>query len=110
MKDLGYGAGYSYDPDAPEGFSGDNYWPAEMEPATFYRPDYRGFEKRIAVRLAWWDECRRERRDGERLAVLTIATMQPCWIGRAASWGRVSQDLSILVVPVFSKKKYKQLN
>ncbi|MBB5706376.1 replication-associated recombination protein A [Sphingopyxis panaciterrulae] len=65
MKDLGYGAGYSYDHDAPEGFSGDNYWPAEMEPATFYRPVDRGFEKRIAERLAWWDERRRERRDGE---------------------------------------------
>jgi len=65
MKDLGYGAGYSYDHDAPEGFSGDNYWPDEMEPATFYRPVDRGFEKRIAERLAWWDERRRERREGE---------------------------------------------
>ncbi|WP_374526316.1 replication-associated recombination protein A [Sphingopyxis sp.] len=61
MKDLGYGAGYSYDHDAPEGFSGDNYWPDEMAPATFYRPVDRGFEKRIAERIAWWDERRRER-------------------------------------------------
>ncbi|UNK80916.1 replication-associated recombination protein A [Sphingopyxis granuli] len=62
MKDLGYGAGYSYDHDAPEGFSGDNYWPDDMEAATFYRPVDRGFEKRIAERLAWWDEHRRERK------------------------------------------------
>ncbi|AMG73920.1 replication-associated recombination protein A [Sphingopyxis granuli] len=62
MKDLGYGAGYSYDHDAPEGFSGDNYWPDDMEAATFYRPVDRGFEKRIAERLAWWDERRRERK------------------------------------------------
>ena len=61
MKDLGYGAGYSYDHDAPDGFSGDNYWPDDMEPATFYRPVDRGFEKRIAERLAWWDERRRAR-------------------------------------------------
>ncbi|GAO77669.1 MULTISPECIES: replication-associated recombination protein A [unclassified Sphingopyxis] len=58
MKDLGYGAGYSYDHDAPDGFSGDNYWPDNMAPATFYRPVDRGFEKRIAERLAWWDERR----------------------------------------------------
>ncbi|MDO9363598.1 MAG: replication-associated recombination protein A [Sphingopyxis sp.] len=61
MKDLGYGAGYSYDHDAPDGFSGDNYWPDEMTPIEFYRPVDRGFEKRIAERLAWWDERRRAR-------------------------------------------------
>ncbi len=61
MKDLGYGAGYSYDHDAPDGFSGDNYWPDEMTPAEFYRPVDRGFEKRIAERIAWWDERRRAR-------------------------------------------------
>ena len=64
MKDLGYGAGYSYDHDAPDGFSGDNYWPDDMEPAQYYRPVDRGFEKRIGERLAWWDARRRER-DGE---------------------------------------------
>ena len=61
MKDLGYGAGYSYDHDAPDGFSGDNYWPDDMTPAHYYRPVDRGFEKRIAERLAWWDERRRGR-------------------------------------------------
>ena len=60
MKDLGYGAGYAYDHDAPEGFSGDNYWPDEMKPVELYRPVDRGFEKRIAERMAWWDERRRE--------------------------------------------------
>ena len=65
MKDLGYGAGYSYDHDAPEGFSGDNYWPDEMDPATFYRPVDRGFEKRIAERLAWWDARRHGRGEGD---------------------------------------------
>ncbi|MDO9367228.1 MAG: replication-associated recombination protein A [Sphingopyxis sp.] len=61
MKDLGYGAGYSYDHDAPDGFSGDNYWPDDMAPVEFYRPVDRGFEKRIAERLAWWNERRRAR-------------------------------------------------
>jgi putative ATPase len=64
MKDIGYGKGYSYDHDAEGGFSGDNYWPEEMAPATFYKPTDRGFEKRIAERLAWWDE-RRQGKPGE---------------------------------------------
>lgn len=63
MKDLGYGAGYAYDHDAPDGFSGDNYWPDTMAPATFYRPVDRGFEKRVAERIAWWDERRRAARE-----------------------------------------------
>src|SRR3546814_348074 len=62
MKQVGYGRGYQYDHDAPEGFSGDNYWPEEMEPETFYTPVDRGFEKRIAERLAWWEERRAELR------------------------------------------------
>jgi putative ATPase len=62
MKDIGYGKGYTYDHDAPEGFSGDNYWPEEMEPQTFYTPTDRGFEKRVAERIAWWEERRAEAR------------------------------------------------
>lgn len=58
MKDIGYGAGYSYDHDSEEGFSGDNYWPDEIKPSEFYRPTDRGFEKRIAERMAWWQELR----------------------------------------------------
>jgi putative ATPase len=59
MKQIGYGKGYSYDHDQEGGFSGDNYWPEEMEPRTFYTPTDRGLEKRIAERMAWWDEQRR---------------------------------------------------
>jgi putative ATPase len=61
MKQVGYGKGYHYDHDAPEGFSGDNYWPEDMAPQTYYEPTDRGFEKRIAERIAWWEERRRER-------------------------------------------------
>jgi putative ATPase len=62
MKQVGYGRGYSYDHDAPEGFSGDDYWPEEMEPQSFYRPTDRGFEKRVQERIAWWEERRAEMR------------------------------------------------
>lgn len=61
MKDIGYGAGYEYDHDAPEGFSGADYWPDGMGAQVYYRPTDRGFEKRIAERIAWWDEQRRVR-------------------------------------------------
>ncbi|HEX8579980.1 MAG TPA: replication-associated recombination protein A, partial [Allosphingosinicella sp.] len=61
MKDVGYGKGYTYDHDAEGGFSGDNYWPNEMERQHFYKPTDRGFEKRLAERLAWWEEQRREK-------------------------------------------------
>jgi putative ATPase len=63
MKQIGYGKGYTYDHDAEGGFSGDNYWPEEMTPQTFYTPTDRGQEKRIAERMAWWDEMRGKRRD-----------------------------------------------
>ena len=58
MKDIGYGKGYAYDHDQQDGFSGANYWPEEMAPTRFYEPTGRGFEQRIAERMAWWDERR----------------------------------------------------
>ncbi|GLV20934.1 ATPase AAA [Sphingobium sp. TomMM35A] len=61
MKTIGYGKGYQYDHDDAEGFSGDNYWPEEMEPQTFFAPTDRGFEARIAERMAYWDRLRAER-------------------------------------------------
>lgn len=64
MKDIGYGKNYAYDHDSEGGFSGANYWPEEMSAQTFYRPTDRGYEKRVAERMAWWDEMRTRNRDG----------------------------------------------
>lgn len=64
MKDIGYGAGYAYDHDAPDGFSGANYWPEELPPQTFYRPVERGFEREVRKRLEWWDRKRQTSREG----------------------------------------------
>jgi putative ATPase len=61
MKDIGYGKGYAYDHDAEDGFSGDNYWPAEMDSQSFYNPTDRGFEAKVKERLVWWDERRKAR-------------------------------------------------
>ncbi|HEX5182099.1 MAG TPA: replication-associated recombination protein A [Allosphingosinicella sp.] len=64
MKTIGYGKGYQYDHDEEGGFSGDDYWPEEMTPQTFYAPTDRGFEKRVAERMAWWEERRKAKGDG----------------------------------------------
>ncbi len=58
MKDLGYGAGYQYDPDTKDGFSGQNYFPDEMERENFYQPFERGFEREIKKRLEYWGKLR----------------------------------------------------
>jgi len=59
MKNVGYGKGYAYDHDADEGFSGQDYWPEEMEPQSFYEPTDRGFEARVKERLDYWNERRK---------------------------------------------------
>jgi putative ATPase len=61
MKQLGYGAGYSYDHEAEDAFSGQNYFPDGLERQAFYRPRERGFEREIAKRLAYWEKLRGER-------------------------------------------------
>ncbi len=62
MKEQGYGAGYAYDHDTAEGFSGQDYFPDEMERKTFYKPVERGFERDIGKRLAYWEKLRKEKR------------------------------------------------
>jgi putative ATPase len=64
MRDLGYGKGYAYDHDAPDGFSGQDYFPDGMKRQSFYRPVERGFEREIAKRLEYWARLRAERTRG----------------------------------------------
>ncbi len=61
MKQENYGAGYRYDHDEPEAFSGQNYFPDEMVREKYYSPVERGFEREIAKRLAYWQKLRVER-------------------------------------------------
>jgi putative ATPase len=60
MKSVGYGKGYSYDHGADDAFSGQDYWPEEMETQEFYQPSDRGFEAKVRERLAFWSERRKE--------------------------------------------------
>ena len=65
MKSLGYGKGYQYDPDTPEGFSGANFFPDEMERRTFYKPKGEGHEEKVKARLERWAALReRAQREG----------------------------------------------
>ena len=58
MHDIGYGAGYEYDHEAKDAFSGQNYFPDGMARQNFYRPTDRGFENDVAKRLAVWAKLR----------------------------------------------------
>lgn len=60
MKDQGYGAGYAYDHDTEQGFSGQNYFPDQMQRETFYTPKGEGREGPIRERLKHWAKLREE--------------------------------------------------
>ena len=61
MREAGYGVNYQYDHDAPDAFSGQNYWPEALERQKIYQPVERGFEREIAKRLDYWERLRRDR-------------------------------------------------
>jgi putative ATPase len=61
MKSEGYGTGYDYDHDAPEAFSGQDYFPEALGRHTFYDPPERGFEREIRKRLDYWAKLRKDR-------------------------------------------------
>lgn len=52
MKGLGYGSGYRYAHDEPEGFAaGERYFPDDMPERRYYHPTPRGLEQRIGEAL-----------------------------------------------------------
>ena len=61
MKDQGYGAGYAYDHDAEDGFSGQNYFPDDMKRPVLYQPVERGFERELKKRLDYFAKLRAQR-------------------------------------------------
>jgi putative ATPase len=62
MRQEGYGAGYAYDHDEPDAFSGQDYWPEALGRRKLYEPVERGFEREIRKRLDYWEKLRKERR------------------------------------------------
>tara|TARA_R110002110_G_scaffold35870_4_gene120323 strand:+ start:296 stop:1603 length:1308 start_codon:yes stop_codon:yes gene_type:complete len=61
MKEQGYGAGYAYDHDAEDGFSGQNYFPDTMKRPVLYAPVERGFERELGKRVAYFAKLRGKR-------------------------------------------------
>ena len=61
MRDEGYGAGYAYDHDAEDGFSGQNYFPDTMQRPVLYQPVERGFERDLKKRLDYFARLRAAR-------------------------------------------------
>jgi len=61
MKSEGYGSGYRYDPDEPDSFSGQDYFPEALGRQKFYDPPDRGYEREIRKRLDYWAKLRKER-------------------------------------------------
>lgn len=66
MKTQGYGAGYAYDHDAEDGFSGQNYFPDDMKRPVLYAPVERGFERELKKRVEWFSGLRSKRRGSDK--------------------------------------------
>lgn len=64
MKEIGYGAGYAYDHDAEDGFSGQNYFPETMKRPVWYLPPERGFERELKKRIDYFAKLRGKRQGG----------------------------------------------
>ena len=61
MKEQGFGAGYAYDHDAEDGFSGQNYFPETMKRPIYYLPVDRGFERDLKKRVDFFAGLRAKR-------------------------------------------------
>ena len=61
MKEQGFGAGYAYDHDAEDGFSGQSYFPETMKRGEYYMPVDRGFERDLKKRVDYFAGLRAKR-------------------------------------------------
>jgi len=61
MKDQGYGVGYEYDHDSEDGFSGQNYFPENIDRIPAYQPVERGFERELKKRISYFNNLRKKR-------------------------------------------------
>jgi putative ATPase len=61
MKEQGFGAGYAYDHDAEDGFSGQDYFPEAMSRGAYYAPVDRGYERELKKRVEYFAGLRSRR-------------------------------------------------
>jgi putative ATPase len=73
MKDLGYGKGYAYAHDHEDAVVAQDHLPESLAGRVYYEPTGRGFEARLAERMAAlaerWAEARRRAAEAPRGAV-----------------------------------------
>lgn len=62
MKQEGYGSGYRYDPEEPNSFSAQNYFPDTVERTSHYEPVERGFERELLKRIDYFNSLRQKSR------------------------------------------------
>lgn len=62
MKDLGYGKGYLYAHDTPDGMVDQDHLPEELAGKRFYHPVNRGYEAVVSDRLTKWREILRKKK------------------------------------------------
>ena len=66
MENLGYGRGYKYAHDYPEGIVEQDYLPRELGARSYYQPTERGLEKIIGQRWEGWRKRIRESGDSRK--------------------------------------------
>lgn len=65
LRELGYGEGYRYAHDAPEGYVPQAYLPDVLRDARWYQPGESGYEKTVRERMEWWEQLKRGAASGE---------------------------------------------
>ncbi len=65
MKDIGYGKDYAYDHNVEDGFSGQDYFPEELQREQYYVPKQVGFEREVAKRQEYWAKLRAQKQTQE---------------------------------------------
>ena len=61
MREMGFGAGYVYDHDAEQAYSGQSCLPDQVEQQQWYEPKERGFEREMKKRLTYFAQLRKQR-------------------------------------------------
>jgi len=62
MKELGHGAGYQYAHNSADAVVSQQHFPEGMQPPQFYKPAERGFEARLAKRLQWLADRKKQKK------------------------------------------------
>jgi putative ATPase len=66
LRELGYGEGYRYAHDAPEGYVPQEYLPEALRGAHWYEPGESGYEKTVRERMEWWAAIKKKAMPNEK--------------------------------------------